>query len=109
MPRTSAGLAHCDERSAKWTTYGTWRDTTVSTPWGLHRGALQMSGTPPGGVTSQHSLPKRMTHEPPGHWLATVQFALALVPPTQRCGEIGGLPPGQPPTDGRSMHILPPS
>jgi hypothetical protein len=66
---------------------------------------LQLDGD---GVTSQHSLPKRTVQAPPGHSLLLVQLTLALLPPTQRWGEIGGFAPGQPPAEGRSMHIWPP-
>jgi hypothetical protein len=82
---------------------------TVASPGGLQVTAEQISGMPPGGVTSQHSLPKITTHVPPGHSLSTVQFAFALEPLTHRVGEIGGCPAGHPPTEGMSMHIEPPS
>ena len=107
--RTFAGSMQSEVLSVKCTTYATCREMTRVAPAGLQPNvAGQRSGTPPAGVTSQHSVPSVAAHVPPGHSLAMVHGAPAFVP-LQRSGDTGGLPPGHPPTAGRSMHSCPPS
>src|SRR4051794_5906812 len=107
-PRTLPGFAQSGVLSAKFTTYGTWRDTIPDT-CGLFVQPTQISGTPEDGGTSQHSAPKICVQPPPaphadaesgGHG------AFGVVPPTQRNGETGGFDAGHP-VPGISMQILP--